>query len=268
MFGKIYRKISKLFYDTGVSKILLVKKVHTTILKHTAPEFITVFGYKMFLDQFDISKLSVLLDHETERIKILKKLVKEGDTVIVVGANIGFFPLFFRSIVGKTGRVISFEPEPRNFALLKKNIIANKFENVDIYQKAVGSKNSKVKMLLSDSIGEHHISNIGDIEIDCIRLDDYVSSANFIKLDAEGYEIEILKGMPNLLHQKTILMSEFYIKLLNNYSNPVEFFNILKKDDFSFRDMRNNMHPINESNFMLNYDENSGATDILCTKNS
>lgn len=287
MLGKTYRKISKLFYGTGVSKIPLVKKVQDNILKHTAPESITIFGYKMFLDESDISKLSFMLDHETERIKILKKLVKEGDTVVIVGANIGFFPLFFRSIVGKNGRIIAFEPEPKNFALLEKNIITNKFENVEIYQKAVGSKNSKTKLLLSDSMGQHCMSNTGEgieapladaadhkltnslaVDIECIRLDDYVSHADFIKLDAEGYEIEILKGMPNLLQQKITLMSEFYVKLLKNYSRPVEFFSILKKANFSFRDMRNNMHAIDESNFMLRHNENSGATDILCTKNS
>ena len=56
-------------------KIPLVKKVQDNILKHTAPESIIIFGYKMFLDESDISKLSLMLDHETERIKILRKLV-------------------------------------------------------------------------------------------------------------------------------------------------------------------------------------------------
>lgn len=267
MFGLIYRKITKLFYGSGASKIPLVKKIHSIIVGHTAPEFITVFGYKMFLDKSDMTGHSITLDSENEERKILKKLIREGDTVIDVGANIGFYTLFFCSLVGKTGKVISFEPEPKNFALLKKTITANKFENVSIYQKAVGSKNSKIKMMLSDDIGQHQISNSEGLEVDCIRLDDYVNSANFVKLDAEGYEIEILKGMPNLLHQKNLLMSEFYVKLLKNHSNPVEFFNILKNNGFSFSDMRNNMCPINESNFMLNYNENSGATDILCTKN-
>lgn len=268
MFGSIYRKISKSFYGTGASKIPLVKNVHSSIVGHTAPEFVTVFGYKMFLDQHDEAGHSVILDSENEEMKILKKLIHVGDTVIDIGANIGFYTLLFRSIVGKTGNVISFEPEPKNFALLKKTISVNKFENVNIYQKAVGNKNSKTKIKLSDKIGSHQISNTGDIEIDCIRLDDYINSADFVKLDVEGYEIEVLKGMPNLLRQKISLMSEFQIKLLKNHSNPIEFFNILNENGFSFNDMRDNMSPISESDFMLNYNGESVATDILCTRNS
>ena len=180
MFGSIYRKISKSFYGTGASKIPLVKNVHSSIVGHTAPEFVTVFGYKMFLDQHDEAGHSVILDSENEEMKILKKLIHVGDTVIDIGANIGFYTLLFRSIVGKTGNVISFEPEPKNFALLKKTISVNKFENVNIYQKAVGNKNSKTKIKLSDKIGSHQISNTGDIEIDCIRLADYINSADFV----------------------------------------------------------------------------------------
>jgi len=84
----------------------------------------------------------------------------------------------------------------------------------------------------------------------------------------EGYEIEILKGMQNLLQKNIILMSEFYVKLLVNNSNPKEFFTILTENGFSFVDMRNRMKPIDESNFMKKYNEESGATDILCRKNT
>ena len=86
----IYRKISKSFYGTGAAKIPLVKNVHSIIVGHTAPEFVTVFGYKMFLDQYDEAGHSVILDSENEEMKILKKLIGMGDTVID-GANIGFF---------------------------------------------------------------------------------------------------------------------------------------------------------------------------------
>ena len=267
IFGSQYRKLAASLYGTGISKIPLVKNIHGAISKHTTPEFITIFGYKMFLDKTNMEEYCVVFDSETEMTRILQKWIKKGDTVIDVGANIGFYTLLFRNLVGDTGKVIAFEPEPKNFALLKKTISVNKFENIDIYQKGVGRKNMKLKMLLSDKIGEHNISDDGDIEIDCVRLDDHFNFADFIKLDVEGYEIEVIKGMPNLLNQQLTLMSEFYLKLLIKYSDPVEFFKILKNNSFSFHDMRNNMQSIDESNYMLNYDEKSSATDILCVKN-
>jgi FkbM family methyltransferase len=267
LFAEKYRKFTRYFYGTGASKIPLVKKVHSSILQSTVPEFITIYGYKMFLDQSDdTTSYSLMLDFETNEKKILSKYISEGDVVVDVGACLGYYTLFFRSLVGKTGKVIAFEPDPRYFTLLQKTINANKFENVEIYQKAVGNKNSKIKLLSSDQIGQSQISDHGDIDIDCIRLDDYINSANFVKLDVEGYEIEIFKGMSNLLHQKIILMSEFYVKLLANHSNPAEFFITLAKNGFSFNDMRNNMQSIDESNFMLKYNKESGATNILCIK--
>jgi len=171
MFGSIYRKFSKRLYGTGISKLSGVRDIHRTILKHTEkPEFIKIFDYKLFLDRHDQDAYSVILDSETKELQLLRSIIKEGDTVIDVGANIGFYTLLFRSIVGKKGRVIAFEPEPKNFSLLKKTIDTNKFENVITYQIAVGSKNSIVKLLLSEDSGQHQISNVGHIDVDCVRL--------------------------------------------------------------------------------------------------
>ena len=131
LFTEKYRKFTRYFYGTGASKIPLVKKVHSSILQSTVPEFITIYGYKMFLDQSDdTTSYSVMLDFETNEKKILSKYISEGDVVVDVGACLGYYTLFFRSLVGKTGKVIAFEPDPRYFTLLQKTINANKFENV------------------------------------------------------------------------------------------------------------------------------------------
>lgn len=265
MFGKIYRKIAKSLIGTGISKFAIVRKVHKKMLSQTALESIDVFGYKLFLHP-SYQSYSVTLENEDKSFQILRKFIQKGDTVIDIGANIGLSTLFFRSLVGETGKIIAFEPDITNFNLLKKNIISNNFENVEIFQKAVGNTNSHLKMKLGEEMGRHQISDSGSEEVDCIRLDDYVTSANFLKMDVEGYEIKVLEGMPNLLRQKIILMSEFYVKLSRNHSSPVDFFTIMKKNGFTCQDMMMELQSITESNFMLNYDENSDATDILCIK--
>jgi len=266
MFHFIYKQISRLFYGTGVSKVPGVRKIHLKITENTKPETIDVFGYKMFLDEKDDACHSITTDDETEEMKILKKIIKKGDCVIDIGANIGFYTLFFTNLVGKTGKVIAFEPEPENFSILKKNIETNSLENVTLFQKAVGSRNELIKMKLTSSGGFHHINDTGDLEVDCIRLDDYVKNANFVKMDAEGYEIEILKGMPNLLQQDITIMSEYYFKLIRKYNKPIEFFNILSDVGFKFIDMRRKFCETNITDITKNYDKTSGATDILCVK--
>ena len=97
-------------------------------------------------------------------------------------------------------------------------------------------------------------------------LDDYVKKANFVKLDVEGYEIEVLKGMPNLLQQNIIIFSEFYLKLLKEYNEPHEFFDILTKNNFEFFDVRKNLFKTDKIKIFNDYDDKSGATDILCKK--
>ena len=268
MIHSIYKKLSNLFYGTGISKIPLVRKTHLKVTELTKPETIDIFGFKMYLDEKDDACHSITTDKETSELKLLKKIIKKGDYVVDIGANIGYYTLFFASLVGPTGKVFAFEPEPKNFSILKKNIENNLLDNVTIYQKAVGSKNKNIKMKISDSIGFHHISDHGDLDVDCIRLDDHIQNVNFIKIDAEGYEVEILKGMSNLLQRNVTIMSEFHYKLLQKYNPPSEFFKILGDAGFNFLDMRKELSNTDQNNMLKNYSETSNATDILCTKNN
>jgi len=266
MLFSFYKTISKLLYGTGISKNKIIRKVHLKLIELTKPKIINVFGYKMILDKQDEAGHSITTDDITDEFKKLKKIIKKGDIVVDIGANIGFYTLFFSSLVGKTGKIIAFEPEPRNFEILKKNIEINYLDNVTLYEKAVGSKNCKIKMKTSNSIGSHQISISGNLEIDCIRLDDYITNVNFVKMDAEGYEIEILKGMPITLHQNITLMSEFNFKLIKNHSDPIEFFNILSKLNFKFQNMREKFCETNGSEIIMKYQNSLDATDILCIK--
>lgn len=264
LFFSIYKRISKSLYGTGLSKITPVRKIHQALTKKLKPEFIEIFGYKMYLDHGD-PYLYCMNDEDAFEIKVLEKYIKKGDIVIDVGANVGFYTLLFASLVGDTGIVHAFEPAPKTFASLKKNVEINNLNNVVLHNKALGSENEKIKLTLSKS-GLHNVSKYGDIEVDCVRLDDYVKSANFVKIDAEGYEIEILKGMPNLLHQDITIMSEFYGKLTKRYNKPSEFFDILTREGFNFRDMGNGLGQINVVDLVYNINEETGAVDLLCEK--
>ena len=227
------------------------------------PDIIDIFGFKMMLDKKDESGHSII---NLKEIELFKKHIKLGDTVIDVGANIGYYTLMFASLVGPTGKVIAFEPIMENFDLLSKNIELNKLNNIELHQKAVGAYNSKVKMKLSESIGQHQISENGDYEIECVPLDDYVKFADFVKIDVEGYEIDVLVGMKNLLAQKLTIISEFYLKLLKQHGDPKQFFKILYQNGFVLYDIRDKMQPVNVFQILDKYEKNIVATDILCIK--
>ncbi len=90
----------------------------------------------------------------------MQNLIKPGQTVIDVGANIGYYnTLQFAKLVGPTvSRVYAFEPDPDNFALLRKNVAQNGYANVVCIQKAVSDQTSKLKLFRnSQNHGDHRI---------------------------------------------------------------------------------------------------------------
>ena len=78
---------------------------------------------------------------------------REGDIIIDAGAYFGYFTILAAKKVGKTGKVIAFEPDPRNYKILQKNVAAAGLNNVIIVKKALFNKNTKYqypKNLLSE----------------------------------------------------------------------------------------------------------------------
>jgi FkbM family methyltransferase len=142
--------------------------------------FTRVKGHNMgiYLTNNEISNtLFIYGFYEENETEMFEKIIKAGDTVLDISANIGYYTLIFAKLVGKNGRVFAFEPEPTNFALLKRNVRMNSYNNVVLEQKAVSNKTGKVKLYISENPGLHRIYNSYDgrkfIEVEAICLDDY-----------------------------------------------------------------------------------------------
>ena len=127
----IYKKINKKFGEPKIlKKIPFLAPVDKFIRDSSIPKFVHIDGNKIFLDSKDTLHLSTKKIYEELGTEIVKKEVKEGDIVIDIGANIGYFTLLFAKLVGPAGKVYSFEPEPSNFSILKKNVKVNEYRNV------------------------------------------------------------------------------------------------------------------------------------------
>ena len=83
-------------------------------------DFIVIEGRKMHVDRNEYLKL--LVEQDSIMTKFVKKEIKKGDTVLDLGANIGYWTCLLAELVGEKGHVYAFEPEPNNFQLLKKNL--------------------------------------------------------------------------------------------------------------------------------------------------
>jgi len=156
----------------------------------------------MFLDPKDSLRLSLKLIHEPLVTELIKREVKHGDTLLDIGAHIGYFTLILARLVGEGGRVFAFEPDPSKFAIFEKNVRANGYRNVILVQKAVS--NTTEKALLYSPLGDLRIiykpEEASDfIEVEAIRLDDCFKASecriDFAKIDLEGAEGAVIQGI-------------------------------------------------------------------------
>jgi FkbM family methyltransferase len=162
--------------------------------------------------------LIVMTRHEDDIIE--RFTPKEGDIVVDIGAHMGRYTMISSKRVGANGKVVAIEAHPSNFEILKSNIKLNQLTNVTPLNYAVYSKETKIKLYLPDEESGytmHHsiMSNYvftkykdktGDkfVEVGANTLDYLlqlkgITDVNWVKIDVEGAEFEVLKGAHNVL---------------------------------------------------------------------
>lgn len=153
--------------------------------------------------------------YEPETARLLFQSLKTGDIFYDVGANAGYYTLVAAKAVGSTGKVVAFEPVPANAAHIQEQIALNHFENAcRVEQLAISDAKGSARLLVPGRNANSHLADIEaphiadskngrHIEVDCVTMDDYVSSRNekpsVIKLDVEGAEVKVLLGASRLL---------------------------------------------------------------------
>lgn len=135
--------------------------------------------------------------YEEDKQKLLTELSLEGTTVLDIGANVGFFSILLSRLVGATGKVISFEPLPRNIEFIRQHIRLNKIDNIEIISAAVSDKIGKMKFATSHLHAQGYLTDKGDLEVSMNTLDSLDNLNNpvsLVKIDVEGAEANVLRG--------------------------------------------------------------------------
>ncbi len=163
-------------------------------------------------------------DSEYSEMRFIKdKIIKAGDIVLECGGHHGFTAILLSKWVGDKGKVITFEPNPQNVAILNRNIEINKLTNIDVEQKAVGSKNGKIIIAPFSNAMVTSNSIFKGIEVELVKLDRYIHlNPTFLKIDVEGYEVEVLKGAKNMLKRSPKLAIEIHAEKLYEYQSSVD----------------------------------------------
>ena len=236
----IYKKSSKIFVGTNISRFRFVRKLQRFANSNLKPDWVEIEGRKMYLDDGDALFLSINGIHENIITNLIKKEIHSGDIVVDIGARIGYYTLQFANLVGPTGKVYAFEPEPKNFELLKKNVQINKYDNVVLIQKIVSDKDGIVEFFISkfDSIGNKLFKSNeagSSIKIESTTLDEYFKDLkekiDFIKMDIQGGEGKAILGMKNLLKENKnlkIIQEWWPDALKQNNTNPEDHLKFLQ----------------------------------------
>lgn len=145
-----------------------------------------------------------MVDHEEDIVEQFSP--KIGDIVIDVGAAFGFYTILASKRVGQHGRVVAIEPQPDNFEMLNKNIKLNKLANIVTLNYAVSSKKTTLKLYSTYSTVQERAGQSlqSYIEVRADTLDNLLLQAdigevNWIKVDVEGAELEVLKGAVGIM---------------------------------------------------------------------
>ena len=179
----------------------------------------------------------------TERNRLMP-YIGEGSVVVDVGANLGFMTGLFSRLCKSSGRVHSFEPSPTTFFKLQEVVEANGLSNVTLHNAGCGSTRSEMELHLTQSSGNSTLrgeaaAQQGLKATQRVRievLDDYLSAQierlDFVKIDTEGFENEVLQGCRRLLQQFHPVV---YIELSAEYRDSSRAaIDLLKSEGYSF----------------------------------
>lgn len=236
--------------DLERAQFLALQKQLLDLLQHV--QFLTclgradVVGHTMYLDPTDEVVSPMLLRdgcYEPFETEVIKSVVKPGDVVVDLGANVGYFTLLLARLVGETGKVIAFEPDPHNFGLLRKNIRANGYRNVVLHQQAVGQRSGTQKLFLCEkNRGDHRLYDSQDgratVDVSVTTIDQALGKGqrvDFIKMDIQGCEPGALQGMQETLrHNPGVKMiTEFWPEGLSRYGvEPEDYWRQLTRCGF------------------------------------
>lgn len=158
---------------------------------------------------------------------LFKKYVKPGSVALDIGGHIGTHTLNLSRLVGDTGTVYVFEPQHKMFCELAINMHLNERKNIKYFHNALGAEEKWIKMHIPEEqwtlrfgptcINEGHGTVTLDLESSgdptkMIRLDDLgIDGISLIKMDVEGFEMEVIKGgKDTILRNKPVMIVEIF----------------------------------------------------------
>jgi FkbM family methyltransferase len=144
--------------------------------------------------------------YEYEKRRAFEAAVTPGSVVFDIGAHAGFYTLLASELVGDAGKVVAFEPLPRNLAFLRSHLELNAVSNVEVIAAAVSDLDGFAGFQEGPDSSTGFISLSGAGQVAAVSLDALVEqggipSPDFLKIDVEGAEMLVLRGSRRILEE-------------------------------------------------------------------
>ncbi|MBI2798435.1 FkbM family methyltransferase [Candidatus Saccharibacteria bacterium] len=228
-------------------------------IKYDNPTVLTDhFGIRFIQYPWDLTSTDDAISHDFYKPEFMAydKLLKKNDVVIDLGANVGLHSVYIAKLLKGTGHIYSFEPVPDTYRLMLETLSLNRVDNVSPYMVAMGNKPGKTKMNIFDQkysawntfgkpqFGDHKPTK--SIFVETQKLDGFakqtkINKIDFLKIDVEGFEKQVLQGAALLLKNNKISILSFEVSeipLKGANSSAREIFKIL--EDFGYNSYRYN----------------------------
>jgi FkbM family methyltransferase len=176
---------------------------------------------------------------------VLKQVLKPGDRALDVGANIGLLTLWMSKLVGPQGAVHAFEPNPILCRILGTTLARNKISNVKLHSFALGASEGEMELrvpkgnlgagsLVRQTSQAEQICNVPVRKLDDVIFQQSNSGIALIKLDVEGFELEVLRGARRVLQElrPAAILFESHEKPRRHETTPV--MSLLHECDYEF----------------------------------
>jgi FkbM family methyltransferase len=201
------------------------------------------FLYKNFFPLYKVMYSVFKNKQDAAEITLLKQLIRPGDNILDIGANIGFYAKVLSDITGKNGNVYCFEPDSTNFKYLQKAVKNRR--NIHVFNIAISDSESVLKVYKSKLLNVDHrtypVNNYDSIEevratsIDHLIAEGTILSPKIVKIDIQGFELFAFRGMVNLLKENAGLniIAEFWPHgFMRAGSSAIELFDFF--DSFGY----------------------------------
>ena len=263
-----------------------LRDITNWIIKKLLPIKVKIGKYFLYLNPNDpvVSGAIFFNIYEKSESKFIKSNCFEGMNILDIGANIGYYTAIFSQLVGVNGTVISIEPDEESYKYLSKSIDSFNYKNVFSFRLAASDTKQKLPLFISkDNRGDNRLYSTNEkrnsIIVECLTLDELlkenkIENLDLIKIDVQGYEPKVLKGMRKIVKssKELILLSEFWPKgILQAGENPKEFLDILRKMQFQLFELKRNgslilIKPCDDNQLIKKY-RGRKYTNIIGKKN-